>query len=53
MNTTQQRHPCEGCKRYVINDYGYGPYERHDYFCFKWWKWRPYGCDEKEELDHE
>ena len=42
-------HPCEGCQHYGIRDYGYGPHERHDNYCFKHCVWNPNGCNEKEE----
>ena len=41
----------EPCQHFGIRDYGYGPYERHDNYCFKFNEWHPRceGCRYKEE----
>ena len=42
-------HPCEGCEYFGPKDSGYGPYERHESYCFLHNLWRPDGCKDKRD----
>ena len=42
-------HPCAGCVHFGVNDEGYGPYERHENYCFRRREWNPNGCDKPLE----
>ena len=35
---------CEGCIHFGIKDEGWGPFERHDDYCFRFHLWKPDRC---------
>ena len=40
---------CSNCKHCSIRDAGYGQYERHDWFCWKYFIWEPEPCEDYKE----
>ena len=46
-------HPCEGCQMYGIRDYGYGPHERHDAYCWLYGIWNPSRCKEYDDQEEQ
>lgn len=35
---------CDGCVHFGIKDEGWGPFKRHDDYCFRFHLWRPARC---------
>lgn len=51
FNKEERTKYCCDCKHFGIKDDGYGPYERHDNFCWlrdEWLGSRSEGCDDFE-----